>query len=90
MATQLTIYLTILTPLLLIWSYSLYATNSTNNKNFNIILSLPFVGIITLGIYALGSVINGVTKFNDCREAREELIQEIQEAKEDLRKRKII
>ncbi|VDO48372.1 unnamed protein product [Haemonchus placei] len=41
-------------------------------------------------IYALTSVIYGVATFNDCPGAKEELMQEIKEAQDDLRKRKII
>lgn len=42
------------------------------------------------GIYAVCSVLYGVATFNDCSQAREELIKEIEEAKQDLRERKVI
>lgn len=36
------------------------------------------------------SIVHGVATFNDCADARKELIEEIKEARADLKKRKII
>ena len=40
--------------------------------------------------YAVFSVVHGVLTFNDCADARAELVNEIKEARADLQKRKII
>nr|CDJ93013.1 Dolichol-phosphate mannosyltransferase subunit 3 domain containing protein [Haemonchus contortus] len=56
----------------------------------HLLLYAPIYAVIFLGIYALTSVIYGVATFNDCPGAKEELMREIKEAQDDLRKRKII
>ncbi|KAK5978691.1 Dolichol-phosphate mannosyltransferase subunit 3, partial [Trichostrongylus colubriformis] len=50
----------------------------------------PIYAVLLLGIYAASSVVYGVATFNDCPSAKDELVKEIKEAQEDLRKRKII
>ncbi|EYC40393.1 hypothetical protein Y032_0614g683 [Ancylostoma ceylanicum] len=45
---------------------------------------------LVLYVYAIASVVHGVLTFNDCPAAKEELLQEIKEAREDLKKRKVL
>lgn len=94
MVSQLIIYSLHVTPLIAIWVALLndwlpYTHNFTR-KYYELILYLPVYAIILLGIYATCNVFYGVATFNDCPEAREELKKEIDDAKEDLRKRKVI
>ncbi|ETN68348.1 Dolichol-phosphate mannosyltransferase subunit 3 [Necator americanus] len=56
----------------------------------HVVLYAPIYAVLLLGIYAMASVVHGVLTFNDCQAAREELVKEIKEAREDLKKRKII
>ncbi|CAJ0602715.1 unnamed protein product [Cylicocyclus nassatus] len=56
----------------------------------HLVLYAPIYAVLLLGVYALTSVVHGVMTFNDCRDAKEELVREIKEAREDLKKKKII
>lgn len=53
------------------------------------ICQAPVYVVVFLGIYAVCSVLYGVATFNDCPQARAELVTEIEHAKVDLRKRKV-
>lgn len=94
MVSQIVIYSLHVAPLIAIWFALLHDwlpyTHNFTQKYYELILYLPIYAIISLGIYATCSVIYGVATFNDCSEAREELKREIDDAKEDLRRRKII
>jgi len=61
-------------------------------KNGQVLFAVlaPILVIASFGLYALCSVLYGVFTFNDCPEAREELVNEIKQAKVELRKRNII
>ncbi|CRK95014.1 CLUMA_CG008500, isoform A [Clunio marinus] len=48
---------------------------------------LPIIMIIALGIYAVTTVLYRTLTFNDCKEAALELQTEIQEAKQDLKRK---
>jgi len=61
-----------------------------NSHRLEWTVGAPVVVLAALGFYAMGSVIYGVYTFNDCPEARRELIGEIEEAKRDLRRRRVI
>ncbi|CAK1359738.1 hypothetical protein CB0940_05890 [Cercospora beticola] len=50
-----------------------------------IIPYLPFWALISFGAYLLGKLGYGVLTFNDVPEAHEELMQQIQEARKDLK-----
>ena len=45
--------------------------------------------IILFQLHAVFSVLHGVAKFNDCADAKAELVREIQDAKADLAKKNI-
>ncbi|KAJ1976738.1 hypothetical protein H4R35_002576 [Dimargaris xerosporica] len=51
---------------------------------------LPLEALIGLGAYMLGSVGYGLMTFRDCPEAYHELVQEIDMAKSDLMRHKVI
>ncbi|CAA94605.1 putative dolichol-phosphate mannosyltransferase subunit 3 [Caenorhabditis elegans] len=50
----------------------------------------PFFAVLFLGIYAVFNVVYGVATFNDCAEAKVELLGEIKEAREELKRKRII
>lgn len=52
-------------------------------------LQLPFWAIVSFGAFLLAKLGYGVFSFNDVPEAHEELLQQIEQAKADLRKRKV-
>ncbi|KJH41096.1 Dolichol-phosphate mannosyltransferase subunit 3 [Dictyocaulus viviparus] len=56
----------------------------------HLVLYAPVYAVLLLGVYASLSVVHGVVTFNDCPSAKEELLREIQEARDDLKRRKII
>ncbi|KAG2096674.1 dolichol-phosphate mannosyltransferase subunit 3, partial [Suillus cothurnatus] len=51
---------------------------------------IPWWLLVTFGSYSLWSLGWGVFTFRDCPEAYQELLQEINEAKNDLRSRGVI
>lgn len=54
-------------------------------------LSLCFLcSYVLLQLHAALSVLLGVANFNDCSDARKELLEEIKEARADLTKRKVL
>ncbi|EMC92583.1 hypothetical protein BAUCODRAFT_151014 [Baudoinia panamericana UAMH 10762] len=53
----------------------------------DIIPVLPFWALVTFGAYLLAKLGYGVLTFNDCPDAYEELMKQIQEAREDLKKK---
>ncbi|XP_034066175.1 dolichol-phosphate mannosyltransferase subunit 3 [Gymnodraco acuticeps] len=48
---------------------------------------MPLYLLVSFGCYSLGTVGYRVATFNDCDEASAELLGQIQEAKQDLRKK---
>ncbi len=48
---------------------------------------MPVYAIVTLGVYALSSVLYKVATFGDCKEAAMELNKEIEDAKKKLEKK---
>jgi dolichol-phosphate mannosyltransferase subunit 3 len=49
-----------------------------------IIPVIPFWAVVSLGAYLLGRLGLGVLTFNDTKEAHEELVAQIEKAKQDL------
>uniref|UniRef100_A0A1I8BQP4 Dolichol-phosphate mannosyltransferase subunit 3 n=1 Tax=Meloidogyne hapla TaxID=6305 RepID=A0A1I8BQP4_MELHA len=95
MATQLTLFFFRILPFLTFWSILLFKPSLFNSlpwlikQRIQLLIYSPLVLFASLGIYAVLTVIYGVATFNDCKKARESLIKEVAEAKEDLRKRGI-
>ncbi|KAE9421047.1 hypothetical protein Angca_008794 [Angiostrongylus cantonensis] len=56
----------------------------------HLVLYAPIYAVLLLAVYALISVVYGVATFNDCPLAKEELLKEIKEARDDLKQRKVI
>lgn len=52
-----------------------------------IIKPLPFIVVLMFGVYSLSVILWRVYNFNNCEDAAKELQMEIQEAKDDLRKK---
>lgn len=50
----------------------------------------PVIAIFCLGVYALSALIVGVIQFKDCPESATELEKQVEEAKRELKKRRII
>jgi hypothetical protein len=91
MTTQLQQFLLIASPFLFIWSAIwLRFLPGFDAYRLEILLGGPLAIVALLGLYAVFSVVHGVLSFNDCPEARAELIKEVEEAKKELRQRKII
>lgn len=60
-------------------------------KYLSMELSLCFLcSYVLLQLHAALSVLLGVANFNDCSDARKELLEEIKEARADLTKRKVL
>nr|CAD2161950.1 unnamed protein product [Meloidogyne enterolobii] len=96
MATQLTLFFIRFLPFLTVWTILFLKPSFFNfmpwliKQRIQLLIYSPLILVGSLGIYAVLTVIYGVATFNDCKNAREELIKEVAEAKEDLRKRGII
>jgi dolichol-phosphate mannosyltransferase subunit 3 len=68
-----------------------YGALSTQQEPPSIwIVYAPVWAILLLGLYALGSVIYGVTTLKDCPEAASEIERQIVQAKAEMKKRGII
>ena len=73
-----------------VW-YSALCTQPKDTDQASIwILYAPVWAILVLGLYALGSVIYGLTMLEDCPEAATEIERQIVEAKAEMKKRGII
>ncbi|CAI5449658.1 unnamed protein product [Caenorhabditis angaria] len=94
MASQLFLYLAHVIPFATLWILSVFEVIPTFSYlpdfTHHFVLFAPIYTVLLLGFYAIFSVIHGVSTFNDCNDAKQELVQEIKEAREDLKKRKII
>ncbi|CAK5074142.1 unnamed protein product [Meloidogyne enterolobii] len=96
MATQLTLFFIRFLPFLTVWTILFLQPSFFNfmpwliTQRIQLLIYSPLILIGSLGIYAVLTIIYGVATFNDCKNAREELIKQVAEAKEDLRKRGII
>lgn len=90
MATQLQIYSICLSPFFFIWTLMYFDVLPTYYNKKIMLVGMPLSFLAVFCLYAAFLLVYGVLTFNDCSEAREELICEIIEAKEDLRRRKII
>ncbi|PAV64812.1 hypothetical protein WR25_01043 [Diploscapter pachys] len=94
MTTQLMIYATRLLPLIAVWFAIILNILPVFDKVPQAyhwaILYAPVLAVFLFGFYAFASLVYGVATFNDCQKDRDELVKEIDEAKKELRKRKII
>ncbi|KAG9510144.1 Dolichol-phosphate mannosyltransferase subunit 3, partial [Fragariocoptes setiger] len=86
-----------LIPFIMVWiAYWIVFTErqklDARLQNFVVIIvpCLTIGYILLLGLWAIGTVAYRVAVFNDCEEARKELLSEIQEARADLKKKGII
>ncbi|TGZ38571.1 hypothetical protein CRM22_011273 [Opisthorchis felineus] len=78
----------VISLVLAIWASKLVGVLNFRNSLFNRLFD--FLPVVLLGIFALLStcvIIFRTLTFNDCPEASEELIRQIQEAKADLKKK---
>ncbi|CEF71223.1 Dolichol-phosphate mannosyltransferase subunit 3 family-containing protein [Strongyloides ratti] len=92
MATQLALSSCVLFPLLLCWIGLLNEWIPLINQNLPQIIVknlkyAPLYVIFIFTLYALTSLFIGVVTFSDCKEAKIELMNEVNQAKEELRKR---
>jgi len=84
-ATFITVFSTILYCLLL-WEY--IEVPVLDDKAVQEVLPvMPWWLLVSFGSYSLWSLGMGIFTFRDCPEAYQELLQEISEAKNDLRSR---
>ncbi|CAI4223804.1 unnamed protein product [Auanema sp. JU1783] len=93
MASQLFIYVSHVVPFFILWIALLFPLSKYELPWFwlqHVLQFLPVYAVLLLGVYAAGSVIHGVATFNDCVAARNELVVEIKEARDELIKKKII
>ncbi|XP_059485240.1 probable dolichol-phosphate mannosyltransferase subunit 3 [Neocloeon triangulifer] len=94
--TMLMQWLQILVPAGVLWATVTYT--ALKDKPFQdqgspfvqLIILLPFLAVIALGLYAVFTVLWKTLYFNDCTEASEDLKKDIAEAKEFLKKNKLI
>lgn len=63
---------------------------SFDNFKEDVLPVLPFWILVTFGAYSLGNIGYSLFTFRDCKGAYIELMEEIQMAKDDLRKYKIL
>uniref|UniRef100_A0A1I7XSN3 Dolichol-phosphate mannosyltransferase subunit 3 n=1 Tax=Heterorhabditis bacteriophora TaxID=37862 RepID=A0A1I7XSN3_HETBA len=94
MVSQAAIYFFHIFPAILLWFLSVmeFIPVLKYGPEFmhHYILYAPLYATLLLAVYAICSIIYAVATFNDCAAAKAELIQEIKEAREDLKKRNII
>ncbi|KAM0788300.1 hypothetical protein ACM66B_001443 [Microbotryomycetes sp. NB124-2] len=58
-----------------------------SNIKAQILPTLPFNLLVALGTWFLWELGYGILTFSDCKEAHQELMSQIQEAKQELRKK---
>uniref|UniRef100_A0A0N5CAF5 Dolichol-phosphate mannosyltransferase subunit 3 n=1 Tax=Strongyloides papillosus TaxID=174720 RepID=A0A0N5CAF5_STREA len=95
MATQLALSCCLFVPLFIVWIGLLNEWIPLINHHLptfiiDNIKYAPIYCIFLFAVYALTSLFIGVITFNDCKDAQVELVNEVNEVKEELRKRKII
>ncbi|CAL2040634.1 hypothetical protein CAEBREN_04437 [Caenorhabditis brenneri] len=94
MATQLVIYSAHVILLVLLWllAYTEVVPLVSYLPEYArcLVNYAPIIAVILLGLYAAATVIHGVCTFNDCANAKAELLAEIQEARKELKQKKII
>uniref|UniRef100_A0A0K0ELX9 Dolichol-phosphate mannosyltransferase subunit 3 n=1 Tax=Strongyloides stercoralis TaxID=6248 RepID=A0A0K0ELX9_STRER len=95
MATQLALFASLILPVFISWLglYNEWVPEINRRLPMYFINTLgyiPFVVIGGLGMYAIFSIVYGVATFNDCKNAQKELMDEVLEAKNELKKRNII
>lgn len=74
------------------WYYALSHRRdwSLSEESSLAILLAPVIAIVALGVYLLSRLVWGVLSYEDFPEASKEIEGQIEEAKKELRKRKII
>lgn len=91
MATQLQLYVLYALPAIFTWLLVFFNFLPTLGVyRSTLLIGGPLLAVAALAVYAVSWVLYGVATFNDCGDARTELVAEIKEAKEDLRRRKVI
>ncbi|XP_046399891.1 dolichol-phosphate mannosyltransferase subunit 3 [Ischnura elegans] len=60
---------------------------SLTQEWMHLIIPFPLIAILMFGVYAGVVVLWRVYTFNDCEEAAKELLEQISEAKEDLKRK---
>jgi dolichyl-phosphate mannosyltransferase polypeptide 3 len=91
MATQLQNYVVFATPFAALWMliFAGFIELQESTRYF-CLYKLPLIAIISFAVYSIYSVISSAAKINDCVEAQLELHREMDEARAELKKRKII
>ncbi|XP_065345512.1 dolichol-phosphate mannosyltransferase subunit 3 [Cloeon dipterum] len=94
--TMLMQWLQVLVPAGVLW-LSVAATFLKDKSFFEqesafvqFLLLLPLLALIALGVYAAGTVLYKTFTFNDCTEASKDLQKDVAEAKEFLKKNKLV
>uniref|UniRef100_A0A1I7TX76 Dolichol-phosphate mannosyltransferase subunit 3 n=1 Tax=Caenorhabditis tropicalis TaxID=1561998 RepID=A0A1I7TX76_9PELO len=94
MASQLVIYSAHVVLFVLVWLLAYLevvpVVSYLPECAHNIVYYAPVFAVFILAIYAAFNVVYGVATFNDCAEARSDLLREIQEARGELKQKKII
>ncbi|EFP08573.1 hypothetical protein GCK72_014298 [Caenorhabditis remanei] len=94
MASQLVIYSAHVILLVLVWLLAYTEVvpilSYLPECAHNLVYYAPLLAVFFLAIYAAFNVIYGVATFNDCAEAKSELLSEIKEAREELKRKRII
>jgi preprotein translocase subunit SecY len=78
---------------LAVWYVAALQYQSKDNHNNNIMMLVTYAPIwlvMSIGLYALFSVIYGTMTFKDTPEAAQELEQQIQEAQREMTKRGVV
>lgn len=81
------IFLGLAVAFLSIWVALIQGADTNSNP---LIVYAPVWAIISLGIYAVGSIIVGLVSFKDTPEAAAEIDRQVLEAKAEMKKRGII
>lgn len=72
-----------------VWAILLSKQSLSDHSDYvrHFVLFLPFYALLAFAAVSVSIIAWRVYTFNDCKEAAEELQQEIKEAREDLKKR---
>ncbi|ODN05377.1 Dolichol-phosphate mannosyltransferase subunit 3 [Orchesella cincta] len=85
--TQLTKFLSLGFFAVIVWVKLIGITDPDTLWYKCLVVPLPFWGIVVFGAISAAIVLYRTLTFNDCPEAAKELLEQIEEARKDLRKR---
>jgi len=85
--TQLTKFLSIGVLAVMVWVKSIGLSDPQAAYYTYFVLPLPLWGVVILGAISAAIVLYRTFTFNDCPEAAKELLEQIDEARKDLRKK---